>query len=73
MRNIQKKWKTWKKEIMDPHFLMVSIAGLLLILIGLFLFFTGESPQILFGLVLWSYGLVSLGFSVGFNFGKYGK
>jgi multisubunit Na+/H+ antiporter MnhC subunit len=62
-----------KKELTDVHFLMAGIVGLMLVSTGLFFFFSGNIMQTLLGLVLWSYGLISLGFSVGFNFGKYGK
>jgi hypothetical protein len=69
----RKQRKDWLKEITDPHFLIVAVSGLILIFSGLYLFFNGTVPGLIFGLVLWSYGLICLGFSVGFNFGKYGR
>lgn len=69
-----KKTKTgWRYEFTDPHFLLTAAAGFILISAGLYLLFTGSLKQAVYGLVIWSYGILSLGFSVGFNFGKYGK
>ena len=73
MKITSKDWEKWKSEIKDPHFLLVALSGFILIFIGLYLFFTGTTSKVIYGLVLWSYGLLCLGFSVGFNFGKYGK
>jgi len=70
---MKKSLSKFKKELTDVHFLLTGILGIALISTGMFFFFSGNIMQMLLGLVLWSYGLVSLGFSVGFNFGKYGK
>jgi multisubunit Na+/H+ antiporter MnhC subunit len=68
-----KKLKNWRKELTDPHFILFSLTGIFLIGSGLFLFLSGDMAKTLSGLALWSYGLIALGFSLGFNFGKYGE
>jgi len=70
---MKKQFAKWSKELTNSHFLATGITGVFLVAVGLFFFFSGKIMQTLLGLVFWSYGLLCLGFSVGFNFGKYGK
>lgn len=70
---MKKAFAKWKKEITDPYLILFALIGFTLIGSGLFLFFSGDLTRTLFGLAFWSYGLLCLGFSAGFNFGKYGK
>ncbi|MDD5182533.1 MAG: hypothetical protein PHC66_05215 [Candidatus Nanoarchaeia archaeon] len=63
----------WKRELTDPHFILFALTGIFLMGSGLFLFLSGDMAKTLSGLALWSYGLIALGFSLGFNFGKYGE